>query len=128
MHSVNFTIDLTMIPYDIMVFYNEKDDNVSAILLEVGINKYEVEHMLNLKDEEKGRTMITTNNYTIIRLKAVNEDILPGIIAHESLHAISMIMEQMGVKFHPDFSEEIYTYALQYVVNKMHYHLEGRLK
>lgn len=128
MHAINFTINLELLPFEIFVFYNEKDENIIAILSNLGIDKFEIEHLINLPNEVKGKTMITQNNQTVIRLKSLTEDVLPGVIAHEALHAVSMIMEQMGVKFNPIFSEEIYTYSLEYVVNKIHVNLKGRFK
>ncbi len=128
MHAINFTIALELLPFDIHVFFNEKDENVIKMLGNLGLDKYEIEHIIKLPNEVKGKVMICQNNETVMRLKTVSEDILPGVIAHESFHAVSMILEQIGVKFNPMCSEEIYTYTLEYVVNKIHYHLKGRLK
>lgn len=124
MHAINFIIDLHLIPFDIYVFYNEKDHNIIRILESLNIDKNEILHIINLPEEVKGKTMLTQNNYTIIRLNKNKKDILPGVIAHESLHAISMIMEQAGVNFNIKYSEEIYAYCLEYVVNKIHNNLK----
>lgn len=118
-----FIINLEVIPFEIFVFFDEKDEIVVDALINLGINKFEIEHIINLPDEVKGKTMISQNNQTVIRLKYLKESVLPGVIAHEALHAVSMIMEQIGVKFNPMFSEEIYTYTLEYIVNKIHYNI-----
>lgn len=126
--AINFTIDLVVIPFEIFVFFNEKDENVIDILSNLGIEKYEIDHIINFPSELKGKSMISQNNQTVIRLKTIPEDVLSGVIAHESLHAVSMIFEQIGIKFHPEYSEEMYGYFIEYVVNKIHNHLKGRFK
>lgn len=37
-------------------------------------------------------------------------------MAHEALHAMSYMAEKIGIKFHPDHSEEFYAYGISHIV------------
>jgi len=42
----------------------------------------------------------------------------PGIVAHESFHAISFLFNKIGIRFCYE-SEEAYAYALSYLINQI---------
>lgn len=77
------------------------------------------EHLNALKKRGKAHTTVLPNNATLIFFKE-KPDV--ALIAHESLHAVWMILDLMGVKPTSD-DDEIYAYMLEFFVGKIYTNL-----
>lgn len=114
-----FIIPLYIYPFDIMISVNEDDNLLKQRLLENGNTEEEIDNVLPMRKTSRGRTFtLLATNQTVIRLVDDGSD-LSGVIAHESFHATTFILERVGVSFDLNVSDEAYSYLLQYIVEKI---------
>jgi len=111
-----FVIPLVIYPFDIMISINEKDEVLIKRLIEYNNTKEECELLLDFTGT--GRTVILPSNQTVIRLRISKK--LHGIISHEVFHAVSFIMERIGMKLEIELSDEAYAYLIGYVTDKIY--------
>lgn len=116
--SYYFIIPLHVYPFDIMVSVNEDDNLLKQRLLDNGNTEEEIDNVLPMRKTARGRTFTLLTNQTVIRLVDDGSD-LSGVIAHESFHATTFILERVGVSFDLNISDEAYSYLLQYIVEKI---------
>lgn len=113
-----FIVDLELIPFHIAVSVEQSDRTLTKFLKGYGYSDSDIVGIMNLPETTRGRCVMLHQNHTVIRLKYLpTKHELIGSIVHEALHATSMIMECIGVKFCPLTSEEIYAYTLQKIVS-----------
>lgn len=113
----NFIIDLGFIPFDIMVSINESDDELMMQLLEYNNKKDECSDLMNLGELTTGRCVMLPSGQTVIRLKMQSDtNKLIGVIAHESFHASSFVLEKIGVPLEIMVSDEIFGYMTGFIV------------
>lgn len=113
---LNFIIPLVVYPYDIMVSIGETDKQLEKELLKFGIswdNKF--------KCSGAGRTVMTDNNQTIVRLgwwPESNKDL--GTLQHEIFHAVSLIFDEIGMPLMVCTSCEAYAYLIGYLTEQIY--------
>ena len=120
-----FIINLELIPFHIAVSVEQSDQTLSKFLQRQGYSTEDMAGIMNLPETTNARCVMLHKNHIVIRLKYLpNKHDLAGSIAHEALHATSMILECIGVKFCPLTSEEIYAYTVQKIVKEIHKQLK----
>jgi hypothetical protein len=120
-----FIVDLELIPFQIAVSVEQSDQTLTKFLHGYGYSTEDMAGIMNLPETVNARCVMLHKNHTVIRIKSMNtKHELAGSIAHEALHATSMIMECIGVKFCPLTSEEIYAYTVQKIVKEIHKQLK----
>lgn len=105
---MNFIIPWHLYPFDVMVSFKETDKQLFKKIEKIYCLDDEEKELLKIKGN--GRTVILAGGPTVIRLN--NKDF--PIIAHESFHAVSFLMQKIGVK-----DEEAYAYAIQYLTEEI---------
>lgn len=123
--GVFLILDGGTFPYDIGLAINMPLENLIKRL----------EKSWKLDDEEKewlimpgtGRTVMLKSNVTIIQAsteKLPNKGGLDGVIAHEIFHAVEFIMDKAGIKYHYDYTGEVFAYLIQHFTQQVY----GKLK
>lgn len=110
--SSNFIIPLVIYPYDVMFSIGQSDYELENNLKNFGLN---IIDELKLPTSTKARTYQTESNQTIIRLR---EEYSFGILAHEVFHAVSLILNQIGMPLEVFVSDEAYAYLIQYIIEQ----------
>lgn len=115
--KLNLIVPLIVYPFDVMFSFNETDRELKKHL-----KNYKIEvNDITLSFTERGRTTMFEGNQTIIRLKSFptnSEDY--GYLAHEIFHAVTIIMDRIGMKFNPFKSDEAYAYLIGYLTQKIY--------
>lgn len=118
---MNFIIKNPIYPFDIMVSIDETDNELIDKLTKSKFKYEDLKDYLPMQNNVKGRCIKTPDNQIIIRLKTLpNKPEFYGVIAHESFHATSFIMSMVGIQFDLEYSEEAYTYMLQFIISEIY--------
>lgn len=107
-------IKLTLFPYDILVARKVSVDEIKKYLLKFGVELPE-----DIEDNLRGSSLAHTAkmpNKAI--LMYFPDKINNGLIAHETFHAVWMVLAIMGVEPSVE-SEEVYAYMIEYIINQI---------
>lgn len=111
-------ISLEVYPFDILLSYGESDCILKKRLIELGIPKNEIKHILNM-GTASGRFVLFSNNASVIRLVEFNEkSAAMSVLAHEVFHAVAAIMGIVGMGLLSHNNEEAYAYVIEFIVRK----------
>jgi len=77
------------------------------------------EGLLNLPETTAARCVMLPSNLTAIRFK-IGDEIRHDHIAHEIFHAVTFIMERVGMEFIVMKSDEAYAYLIGYITKKVY--------
>lgn len=123
--SINFLVSLEVYPFDIMVSMGQTDTQ-----LRQSLNKYrwpdnsikEIEEdVMGMSNTVQGRTMMLSCNRTILRMAEIPFSTRDyGYLSHEIFHAVSFILDRVGIKFELCKSDEAYAYLISYVTEKIY--------
>lgn len=114
--SKNFIIPLVIYPFDVMVSLGETDEELKSSL-----KKVNTEWDDNMACVGKGRFYMTEQKQSIIRLSVypkTNEDY--GTLAHEIFHAVTHILNVVGMKLAFFKSDEAYAYLMGYLTTEIY--------
>lgn len=109
---------------DILVSVNEGDEEFRAVLDSLGV-PYEDD--MSLSDGALGKTFLLDTNQIIVRVSASDEKELVNILTHEVFHAVSLFLDNRGVKLKVFTSCEIYAYAIGYIMEEVWDYAKGRI-
>jgi len=117
----NFIIPLVIYPFDIMFSVGQTDAELLKSVKRYGLNKSDIEEMLNMPTTILGRTlMLLETNHTFIRLKSKPKKASEyGTLQHEIFHAIDFILRKIGISLSAD-SDEAYAYLIGYLTEKIY--------
>jgi len=113
-------------PFDIMVSIGESDDefikSCTKILAKEHVGELkEDEVVCRMSQTQQGRTIMLSGNQTIIRLKSKPQSAREyGFMAHEVFHAVTFIMDRVGMKLKLMTSDEAYAYLVGYVTEEVY--------
>jgi hypothetical protein len=116
MKPKHFTINYTVYQFDLFVSIGESDKTIRNILQrklpkDVHSDIDDV-FLMNTSGNLLGRVYMFSTGQTIIRfLKKPTQ----GVIAHEALHAVELLMRTIGNKK----VNEAWNYLLEYIVNEI---------
>ena len=113
-------IPLVIYPFDVVFSFGESD---KVLLNKVKHNMSEEDYpIINFKSENnKGRYVMFTNGCSLIRLR--NKPSTPkdyGYLQHEIFHAVTYILDKIGMEFKLYSSDEAYTYLIQYLTTEIY--------
>lgn len=114
----NFCINLDIYPFDIMFSFGETDAELKKNLKMCG-GKWEKDKMSITN--QKAIYYMNNTHQSLIRLKSY--PITPidyGYLQHEIFHAVTFIMDAVGMKFKLLTSCEAYSYLIQYITTKVY--------
>lgn len=109
--SINFIIPLVVYPLDLMVSLGETDKQLKKALA-----KTQTEWDDNMTITGTGRFIMNDDWTSIIRTKVFPETPAHfGILQHEIFHAVTNMLDRIGMKFIPLKSDEAYSYLIEYL-------------
>ena len=116
-NSTYFIVSLGVFPFEIMFSINESDDVLLKRLRKYKIDEEELLKFVYDYEHSNGRTTMFKTNHTVIRLTKKNDNFdVVGTLAHEIFHAVTFILDEIGVKFKLGVSDEIYAYCIGHVM------------
>lgn len=110
-------IPLVIYPFDVCISINQSDKQLRKSMN--GQDMTDSEGLFDLPKTTSARTVMLPSNLTIIRFK-VHKDIRHDHIAHEIFHAVTFIMERIGMEFIIMKSDEAYAYLIGYITKKVY--------
>jgi len=121
----HFIIPLVIYPFDVFVSIGQGDKELRKLIRGNG-SKEDMRLCFDLPETTLGRCVMMPSNCTLIRLflDRCDKGVLMGIIAHEVFHAVTLIMDRIGVTFGIGVSDEAYAYLIGYLVEKIFCELE----
>lgn len=118
--KVNRIIPLVVYPFDVMISIGQSDQELKKVL-----NKYGVDVSDNVwhfrSPTSNGRTVMFPGNQTLIRLRhAPKTPKQKGEFAHEVFHAVTFVMDRIGMKLIVCKSDEAYSYLTGYLTEQVY--------
>lgn len=111
----NFIIPLVIYPFDILVSINETDDHIRE-----HFKKYEIEEGNFFEGRiTTARTLQFETGQTIIRFYTW-ESCTMATVAHEIFHAVTLILDRVGMPFDIEKNDEAYAYLIGYVTQEFY--------
>lgn len=118
--SQHFLIKNEIYRFDILVSVNETTEKVKQTLKRLSIAEEDYDFIKDF-NTQNASTYKLPKNQIVIRFKTVQDKHqFMSIIAHESLHAASFILDIIGMKFDTEISEEAYAYLTQFISYKIY--------
>lgn len=113
----NFLIHWEIYPFDVMVSFGEKQEEV---VKKIERSKYKLseDEKEKLYMSGRGRTVMLEGGQTIMRLDTKS----PDVIAHEVFHAVAFLMARIKINLTYD-SDEAFAYAIEFLTKKIYANL-----
>lgn len=113
MKGQNFIIPLVVYPFDVMISIGESNERLKAKLdsFKVDYTNY-FEHPVNL-----GRSTLFNSKQTLIRFRTQPSH---ATIAHEVFHAVTCLLDSIGMSFNIDSNDEAYAYLIGYLTQEIY--------
>ncbi len=113
----NFIIPLVIYPFDVMVSLCQSDEELTVILKK---KNWRWDDLLKLKGD--GKFVIFPDlNAAVIRMKHFPD--YPegqGTMAHEIFHAVTYILDRVGMELKIGESDEAYSYLVGYLTKEIY--------
>lgn len=130
--SYGFIVNMEMFPYDVMFSIGQSDEEFESLLKKY-LYKGDVESLRHVDDvifrmpkkDGVGRCVHdVATHWTFVRVNGLISPRSYGTLVHEIVHAVNFILwHHIGIKW-DDNSEEIFTYAIGYITEKVYKNLE----
>jgi hypothetical protein len=111
-------INLSVYPFDLLVSFNEKDDEVFNKLNELGANVEMSD--IETKTTQAGKSILFSTNHSLIRIPIFTgtpNDY--GVLAHEIFHIAEFVLNRVGIT-HSSDSNESFAYLIQYITKEIY--------
>lgn len=115
--SLNFIVPLVVYPFDVMVSFGQSDEEIANSLKKKG---WRWDDLLKLKGD--GKFIIFPDiNAAVIRMKYIPDyEEGKGTLAHEIFHAITYILDRVGMELKIGHSDEAYSYLIGYLTKEIY--------
>ena len=118
-----FKIDLSIYPYTIFVSFGDVENFREIFKEDKYMCDFKEDEILDIFKHFEGdyaaQTLPLNNGNILIHFYLKNQDMyLFNTISHESLHAVRMIMDRVGMKLNSK-NDEAFCYLLGYIVEKI---------
>lgn len=120
MPAKHFIIPLVIYPFDVLVSFDETDDSLLRTLKKYGNEPEDCHELVNMDYTVRGRCVMLPSNQTVIRIKRQpRTHMMVNIIAHEVFHAVTFILDRVGMKLLIGTSDEAYSYLVAYLTEEI---------
>jgi hypothetical protein len=118
--KTHFTVDLVIYPFDIMFSLGEEEGEIREFLGKgYEMEQEDVDELFNVPLAQGRCYHHASKGWTFIRLKHFPEDPkVFGYLQHEIFHAVTFIMNKIGMSFDLNVSDEAYAYLIGYVTEQ----------
>lgn len=123
-----FRLNLGIYPFDIIFSFGNTNQEIAELLERYEIADSDIE-LAMMDDDMIGRTVMFETNQTIIRMKSL--PLTPkeyGTLFHEIFHAVTFIMDTIGMKLKVRVSDEAYAYLIDFITTQCLSHIENAAK
>lgn len=104
-----------------MVSFGETNEQVDKILNKYNLTADDVQSATLTSRTVQGRTVMFSSNQTLIRLKEYPRTPTEyGNLQHEIFHAVTFIMDRIGMKLVVTESDEAYAYLVGYLTTEIY--------
>lgn len=119
--KMNFIIPLVVYPFDVAVSFGESDEDLDKFFDKYGLTADDVNLATITSKTVQGRTVMFSTNQTLIRLPAIPKTPTDyGYLQHEIFHAVTFIMDRIGMKLVLLKSDESYAYLISYLTTEIY--------
>jgi hypothetical protein len=118
--SYYFIVPLQVYPFDVMISVDESDHTLLTRLIKYGNKKEDCYELMCMSESVLARTMILPSGQTVIRIKKQKSNIeMTALMSHEIFHAVTFILDRLGMKLELLISDEAYAYLIQYLTKEI---------
>ena len=122
--TYNFIIPLVVYPFEVMISIGEDGNQLEKRLKKYNISDDDLSSLDIVGNTVMGRTVMFSTNQTVIKIPRV--PITPmewGNLQHEIFHAVTFVMDRIGMKLRIEESDEAYAYLIGYLTQKIYEHI-----
>lgn len=117
-------VPLVVYPFDIAISINQSDKKFRKDFKKIG-GKWNKSMIIN----GEGKFCMNKKNQSVIRIKhKVDSPVYLGVLQHEIFHAVTFIMDRIGIKLKLLTSDEAYAYLIGYITQKVYEELGTKKK
>jgi hypothetical protein len=119
--TLNFILPLKIYPFDILVSFGETNEQIDKVLNKYNLTEDDVNLATITSRTVQGRTVMFSTNQTMIRLKKY--PVTPtdyGDLQHEIFHAVTFVLDRIGMKLVVLESDEAYAYMVGYITTEIY--------
>ncbi|HQV54299.1 MAG TPA: hypothetical protein PLX17_02240 [Chitinophagaceae bacterium] len=114
--KLNFIIPLVIYPFDVMVSFGETNEEIDKHFKKYNLSADDISMATITSKTVQGRTVMFSTNQTLIRLvKFTGTPKDYGNLQHEIFHAVTFVMDRIGMKLVVEESDEAYSYLIDYL-------------
>lgn len=119
--SLNFIVPLIIYPFDVMISFGETNQEIDKHFEKYGLTAEDIDSATITSPTVQGRTVMFSTNQTLIRLLAIPKTPTEyGNLAHEIFHAVTFVMDRIGMTLKVEESDEAYAYLIDYLTKKIY--------
>jgi len=116
-----FTVNLQIYPFDVIFSFDQSDQDMLKCVKKHVYKSDDLKPLMDMGETIKGRCVMLQSNITVIRIKTTeNKAHNASIIAHEIFHAVTFILDKIGMPLGITISDEAYAYLIQYLTKKVY--------
>ncbi len=124
---VYFIVPLVIYPFDVMVSFEESNEQVATRLSKIGFSMQDIELAMIRNHTVRGRACMFSSNQSLIRMtQKPTTPIGFAQLQHEIFHVATFVMDVVGMEYKTNVSDEAYAYLIQYLTNEIY--TKGKLK
>lgn len=114
--KLNFIIPLVIYPFDVMVSFGETNEEIDKHFKKYNLSADDISMATITSRTVQGRTVMFSSNQTLIRLINYPKSFKDyGNLQHEIFHAVTFVMDRIGMKLVVEESDEAYAYLIDYL-------------
>lgn len=119
--SLNFIVPLVVYPFDVMVSVGETNEQIDKHFKKYNLTAEDVSLATITSPTVKGRTVMLSTNQTLIRITEMPKTSRDyANLQHEIFHAVTFVMDRIGMKLVLMESDEAYAYLISYLTEKIY--------
>lgn len=129
MKKLNKIIPIGIYPFDLMISFNESDDQIKKSLKRYGVTFKKSSNVITIEMDgiktKQGRMVMLKGNQSILRLNfmpRLSDPFEMSLLQHEIFHTVGFFMAEINTPLNDD-THEAYAYLVQYLTEKIYQEL-----
>lgn len=117
----NFIIPLVVYPFDVMISIGETNEDIDKRFKKYNLTAEDISLATFTSHTVQGRTVMFSSNQTLIRLRNFPKSPVDyGNLQHEIFHAVTFVMDRIGMVLKVEESDEAYAYLIGYLTREIY--------
>lgn len=114
--KAGFVIPIDVFNSAVLISFNQSDKKLRDLAIKNNADLDQLEIFISASLKYQGLAGKLSDGSILIRINPIEDRYsLMSVIAHESFHAAHYIMEEAGIKFKMDISDEVAAYLIGYI-------------